>query len=270
MKLNKIRKKDRIMDYKTILIDREPPLAYITLNRPNQRNAMSLELMEEVMSSLHTLGKDNKISVVIIRGNGPAFCAGHDIAEMRNQDIHYFRHLFDICCNLMEAIQQIPQPVIAQVHGVATAAGCQLVATCDLAIASENAWFATPGVKIGFFCSTPGVAVGRAVSRKKAMEMLLTGDPMSAAEAVAAGLINKVVPSDQLESEVRKLVEKITVSSRMVIGLGKQVFYRQIEMSQQEAYYYTREIMAENGVMADAQEGFAAFIEKRKPRWIEK
>lgn len=258
------------MTYKTILLDREPPLAYITLNRPNQRNAMSLELMEEVISALQAIGKDKKISGVILRGNGPVFCAGHDITEMRNQDIHFFRHLFDICCDLMEAIQQTPQPVIAQVHGVATAAGCQLVATCDLAIASENVWFATPGVKIGFFCSTPGVAVGRAVSRKKAMEMLLTGDPIPAAEAVVIGLINKVVPSDQLESEVRKLAEKITVSSQMVIGLGKRVFYRQIEMSQQEAYYYTREIMAENGIMADAQEGFAAFLEKRKPHWTEK
>lgn len=262
--------KDFIMTYKTILLEREPPLAYVTLNRPNQRNALSLELMEEVLSALQTISKDNKISTVILRGNGSVFCAGHDIAEMRNQDIHFFRHLFDICCDLMEAIQQIPQPVIAQVHGVATAAGCQLVATCDLAIASENAWFATPGVKIGFFCSTPGVAVGRAVSRKKAMEMLLTGDAVSAAEAVAIGLINKVVPSDQLEAEVKKLAEKITASSRMVIGLGKQVFNRQIEMSQQEAYYYAREIMAENGIMADAQEGFAAFLEKRKPHWTEK
>lgn len=258
------------MTYKTILLDREPPLAYITLNRPNQCNAMSLELMEEVISTLHALGKDDKISVIILRGNGPVFCAGHDIAEMRNQDIHFFRHLFDICCDLMKAIQEIPQPVIAQVHGVATAAGCQLVATCDLAIASDDAWFATPGVKIGFFCSTPGVAVGRTVARKKAMEMLLTGDPVQAAEAVAIGLINKAVPSDQLESEVKKIAEKIAVSSRIVIGLGKQAFYRQIEMSQQDAYNYTREVMAENGIMADAQEGFAAFIEKRKPRWTEK
>ena len=172
---------------KTILLKRELPLAYITLNRPNQRNAMSLELMQEMISALRTLGKDSEISAVIIRGNGPAFCAGHDIAEMRNKDIHFFRHLFDVCCDLMATIQQIPQPVIAQVHGVATAAGCQLVATCDLAIASENAWFATPGVKIGFFCSTPGVAVSRAVSRKQAMEMLLTGDPVPATEAVKIG-----------------------------------------------------------------------------------
>lgn len=160
--------------------------------------------------------------------------------------------------------------LFAQVHGVATAAGCQLVATCDLTIASDNAWFATPGVKIGFFCSTPGVAVGGAVTRKKAMEMLLMGDPVPAADAVAIGLINKVVPSEQLESEVRKLAKKITVSSRLVIGLGKQVFYRQIDMSQEEAYNYTREIMALNGIMADAQEGFAAFLEKSKPHWTEK
>lgn len=258
------------MTYKTILLDQEPPLAYITLNRPKQRNAMSLELMEEVISALQRIGKDNKTSVVVIRGNGPVFCAGHDIAEMRHQDIHFFRRLFAVCCDLMETIQQMPQPVIAQVHGVATAAGCQLVATCDLAIASDSAWFATPGVKIGLFCSTPGVAVGRAVSRKKAMEMLLIGDPVPAVEAVTMGLINKVVPGDQLELEVRKLAEKITDSSRMVIGLGKQVFYRQIEMSQQEAYNYTQEIMAENGIMTDAQEGFSAFIEKRKPHWTGK
>ncbi len=255
---------------KTILLKRELPLAYITLNRPDQRNAMSLELMQEMISALRTLGKDSEISAVIIRGNGPAFCAGHDIAEMRNKDIHFFRHLFDVCCDLMATIQQIPQPVIAQVHGVATAAGCQLVATCDLAIASENAWFATPGVKIGFFCSTPGVAVSRAVSRKQAMEMLLTGDPVPATEAVKIGLINKVVASNQLEAEVKKLAEKIAVSSRLVIGLGKQVFYNQIEMSQQEAYNYTREVMSLNGIMSDAQEGFAAFVEKRKPQWKEK
>lgn len=258
------------MTYKTILLDQDHAIAYITLNRPNQRNAMSLELMEEMLAAFEIIKKSDKISVVILRANGPVFCAGHDIAEMRNQDIHFFRRLFDICCELMEAIQQIPQPVIAQIHGVATAAGCQLVAACDLAIASDSAWFATPGVKIGFFCSTPGVAVGRTVSQKKAMEMLLTGDPVSAVDAMAMGLINNVVPSDQLESEVKKMAEKITSSSRMVIGLGKQAFYRQIEMSQQEAYTYTREIMAENGIMADAQEGFAAFIEKRKPHWAGK
>lgn len=258
------------MDYKTILFDRESSIAYLTLNRPERRNALSLALMKEMISAFHVLKSDDKISVVIIRGNGPVFSSGHDIAEMRDKDISFFRELFDTCCDLMETIQQIPQPVIAQVHGIATAAGCQLVATCDLAIASENVWFSTPGVKIGFFCSTPGVAVGRAVGRKKAMEMLLTGDSISAAEAVDIGLINAVVATDQLEAEVRTLADKIVISSRSVIGLGKQAFYRQIEMPQHEAYNYTREIMALNGVMDDAQEGFAAFIEKRKPHWTQK
>jgi enoyl-CoA hydratase/carnithine racemase len=254
--------------YKTILFDRKDAIAYITLNRGEQRNAMSLQLMEEMIAALREIGNDDKVSIVIIRGNGPAFSAGHDIAEMRNKDVKFLRRLFDVCCDLMNTIQRIPQPVIAQVHGVATAAGCQLAAACDLGIASENAWFATPGIKIGFFCSTPAVAVARSVmNRKKVVEMLFTGDPVSAEEAVAIGLINKVVSSEALESEVYRLAEKIMHSSSFVLGLGKQVFYRQMDMSQESAYYYAREVMALNGVTSDAQEGFNAFLEKRKPRW---
>ncbi len=258
------------MDYKTVLLARKEPIAYITLNRPDQRNAMSLELMKELISALRTIDQDEQISVVIIRANGPAFSAGHDIAEMQNKDIKFLRQLFAVCCELMNTIQAIKQPVIAQVHGVATAAGCQLVATCDLAIASEQAWFATPGVKIGFFCSTPGVAVGRSIPRKKAVEMLLTGDRVSALDAVSMGLVNQVVASDQLEAAVQQLAEKIISASPFVIGLGKQVFYRQMEMPQHAAYDYTGEVMALNGVTQDAQEGFSAFLEKRKPRWVGK
>jgi len=253
--------------YKTILVDRAPPLATLSMNRPDRRNALSLEMMQEMTSALRAIGGDREVRIVIIRGNGPAFSAGHDIAEMRGQDINFYRRLFDACVALMDAVQTIPQPVIAQVHAVATAAGCQLVATCDLAVASENAWFATPGVRIGLFCSTPMVAVSRAVGRKKTMEMLLTGDPVPAPEAVDIGLINKAVPAERLESAVRELADKIIASSPLVVGIGKQAFYRQIDMPQHAAYDYTREVMSMNATTCDAQEGFAAFVDKRKPAW---
>lgn len=253
--------------YKTILVDREPPIAYLTLNRPEKRNALSLELMEEMTAALRALGGEAETRVVIVRGNGPAFSAGHDIGEMLGKDIGFYRKLFDACVKLMDALQEIPQPVIAQVHAVASAAGCQLVAACDLAVASENAWFATPGVRIGLFCSTPMVAVSRAIGRKKAMEMLLTGDKVPAQEAAIIGLINKVVLAEHLESATRELALKIVESSPLVIGIGKQAFYRQVEMPQRAAYEYTAEVMALNAIAADAQEGFGAFIGKRKPQW---
>jgi enoyl-CoA hydratase/carnithine racemase len=179
----------------------------------------------------------------------------------------FYRQLFDVCCELMETIQSIPQPVIAQVHGIATAAGCQLAATCDLVVASENARFATPGVKIGLFCSTPMVALSRAVGQKKAMEMLLTGEFVSAEEALAEGLVNKVVPAEELEAETRKLAEKAAEASPLVVGVGKQAFYRQLEMPTEQAYAYTKEVMSFNASFTDAQEGICAFLEKRQPKW---
>jgi enoyl-CoA hydratase/carnithine racemase len=186
---------------------------------------------------------------------------------MVGRDPEFYRRLFDVCCELMETIQAIPQPVIAMVHGVATAAGCQLAAACDLVVASEEARFATPGVRIGLFCSTPMVALSRAVRQKKAMEMLLTGEFISAEEALAEGLVNKVVPADELGSETKALAGKIAEASPLVIGVGKQAFYHQIEMPVAQAYAYTKEIMSFNASFADAQEGICAFLEKRKPEW---
>src|SRR5215207_6866462 len=253
--------------YEHILFEQDERVAYVTMNRPNKRNALSLEHMRELISCFKEIGESREASVVILRGEGPAFCAGHDLSEMIGRDPEFYRHLFDVCCELMETIQAIPQPVIAQVHATATAAGCQLAATCDLVVASEEARFATPGVRIGLFCSTPMVALSRAVGQKKSMEMLLTGDFISAEDALAEGLVNRVVPAEELEAETRKLAEKIVDASPLVVGVGKQAFYRQIEMPVEQAYAYTKEIMSFNASFADAQEGMCAFLEKRKPEW---
>ena len=253
--------------YEHILFERDGAMAHITMNRPEKRNALSLAHMQELTSCLKAIGESREARVVVLGGNGPAFCAGHDLSEMVGRDPEFYRHLFDVCCELMETIQAIPQPVIAKVHATATAAGCQLAATCDLVVASEEARFATPGVKIGLFCSTPMVALSRSVGQKKAMEMLLTGDFISAEEALAEGLANKVVPAEDLDSETRKLAGKIVEASPLVVGVGKQAFYRQIEMPTQQAYAYTKEVMSFNASFADAQEGICAFLEKRKPEW---
>jgi enoyl-CoA hydratase/carnithine racemase len=254
-------------EYRHIVFEVNSSIAYITMNRPTKRNALSLEHMQELIHCFKSIAEDKGVSVVILKGNGPAFCAGHDLSEMANQEPAFYRNLFDVCTILMETIQSIPQPVIAQVHGIATAAGCQLVATCDLAVAAEDACFATPGVKIGLFCSTPMVALSRAVGRKKAMEMLLTGDALSAEEAVMAGLINKVVPVDKLEEEVKALALKIASASSFTVGIGKQTFYKQLDMPQSLAYSYTKEVMSLNATAADATEGICAFLEKRPPNW---
>ena len=253
--------------YEHIIFEADGEIARITMNRPEKRNALSMAHMQELTSCLKAIGESREASVVVLAGSGAAFCAGHDLSEMIGRDPDFYRHIFDVCCELMETVQAIPQPVIAKVHGVATAAGCQLAATCDLVVASENARFATPGVKIGLFCSTPMVALSRAVGQKKAMEMLLTGDFISAEEALAEGLVNKVVPAEDLETETRKLAEKILEASPLVIGVGKQAFYRQIEMPVEQAYAYTKEVMSFNASFADAQEGMCAFLEKRKPEW---
>jgi len=253
--------------YKNILLEVAAPIAYVTMNRPEKRNALSVEHMLELTDCFRQIGRRRDVAVVILRGNGPAFCAGHDLNELIGRTADFYRYVFDVCTELMDTIQGIPQPVIAQVHGIATAAGCQLVASCDLAVAAENARFATPGVKIGLFCSTPMVAVSRNLPRKKVMEMLLTGEPISAQEALLYGLVNRVVPADTLEAETRALAEKIAASSPFVVGLGKQAFYRQLDMPQPQAYAYAREVMSLNALAADAQEGMCAFLEKRPPRW---
>lgn len=253
--------------YEHVLVERSGPVVYVTMNRPNKRNALSEAHMLELISCFEEIGEARESSVVILRGEGPAFCAGHDLSEMVGREPEEYRRIFDVCCKLMETVQAIPQPVVAQVHGVATAAGCQLVATCDLVVASEEARFATPGVKIGLFCSTPMVALSRAVGQKKSMEMLLTGDFISAEEAKTCGLVNRVVAAEDLESETRTLAEKIASASPLVIGVGKQAFYRQAGMPVDQAYAYTKEIMSFNATFADAQEGMCAFLEKRRPEW---
>ncbi|MCS6963117.1 enoyl-CoA hydratase [Thermoflexus sp.] len=253
--------------YQHILFETGGRIAFVTMNRPEKRNALSVAHMLELTECFQAIGEDRAIAVVILRGNGPVFCAGHDLTELVGRSPDFYRHVFEVCTRMMNTIQSIPQPVIAQVHGLATAAGCQLVATCDLAVASEDARFATPGVKIGLFCSTPMVAVSRNLPRKKMMEMLLTGEPISAQEALMYGLVNRVVPREALEAETRALAEKIAAASPFVVGLGKQAFYRQLEMPQSQAYAYAQEVMALNAMAADAQEGICAFLEKRPPRW---
>jgi len=253
--------------YRNILLARDRAIAFVTMNRPEKRNALSVEHMEELIECLEAIGAEQGISVVILRGEGPAFSAGHDLGEMLGQSKEFYEHEFAVCAKLMEIIVSIPQPVIAEVKGVATAAGCQLVATCDLAVASDEARFATPGVKIGLFCSTPMVAVSRKVGRKRAMEMLLTGEFISAQEALDAGLLNRVVPATKLSTVTRELAEKIAAASPLVVGIGKQAFYRQIEMPLHEAYEYTSGVMVSNAGLEDAQEGMRAFLEKRAPEW---
>jgi len=253
--------------YEHIFLERDGRIAYVTMNRPRKRNALSLDHMQELISCFEEIGASDDYSVVVLRGEGPAFCAGHDLSEMVGGDPGFYRHIFDVCCGLMETIQTIPQPVIAQVHATATAAGCQLAATCDLIVASEDARFAVPGVRIGLFCSTPMVALSRAIGQKKAMEMLLTGEFLSAEEALIEGLVNRLVPAENLEAETKSLAEKISEASPLVVGVGKQAFYRQLEMPTEQAYAYTKEVMSFNATFGDAQEGMCAFLEKRKPEW---
>lgn len=251
------------MVFEHLIVKDEGPVTEITLNRPERRNALSLALMEELIEALGQL----KGQVVVVAGAGPCFSAGHDLTEMTGRDVAFYDELFDTCTVLMETVQSIPQPVIAKVHGVATAAGCQLVATCDLALAETGARFATPGVKIGLFCSTPMVAVSRAVGRKRAMQMLLTGDLVDAETAARWGLVNDVVPPDQLDSAVTALAERIATASPLTVRMGKQTFYRQADLDQRQAYDLAKAVMALNATAADAQEGICAFLDKRQPTW---
>ncbi|MCB4804868.1 enoyl-CoA hydratase [Methylobacterium brachiatum] len=243
-------------------------VATLTLNRPQARNALSMALMTALQDALDAIREDPAVRVVILRGAGPAFCAGHDLKEMRADPSRAATEaVFRTCARLMLSLTRLPQPVIAQVHGIATAAGCQLVATCDLALCAEEARFATPGVQIGLFCSTPMVALSRAVSRKAALEMLLVGEPVGAQEALRIGLVNRVVASAELDGAVNAMAQTIAGKARRVLAIGKEAFGRQIEMGLEEAYGYTAEIMTRNMMMADAQEGIDAFLTKRSPRW---
>ena len=248
----------------------EERLAVVTLQRPERRNALSLELMLEFLDCLDAIARKPEFSVVILEAEGNAFSSGHDLGEMTGREVEEYRHIFDVCTELMTKIQSIPQPVIAQVQGVATAAGCQLAATCDLAVASSEATFATPGVKIGLFCTTPMVALTRAIGRKRAMEMLLTGRAIDAATAAEWGLVNRVVPPAGLASETRKLALQIAEASSFTVALGKQAYYRQIDLDQAGAYAYAKEVMSQNALADDAQEGISAFLGKRKACWTGK
>src|SRR5436190_18540826 len=250
-----------------VLVRVEPPAARITLNRPEKRNALSLALMEELIGVLDELAANQDVRAIAIEGAGPAFSAGHDLGEMVGRDAEFYDRLFDVCMRMMETIHSVPQPVIAKVHGIATAAGCQLVAACDLAVAAEGTRFATPGVKIGLFCSTPMVPVSRAVGRKRAMQMLLTGEPIDAATALEWGLVNRVVAREELESAVGELVQAIARSSAYTVATGKQAFYSQIDRAEDEAYEQCELVMTENALAHDAQEGMTAFLEKRDPVW---
>jgi enoyl-CoA hydratase/carnithine racemase len=258
------------MDYQNICSTTEGNVAVVTLNRPARRNALSLGLMQELIHCLSEIGARRDIRAVIVAAAGKVFSSGHDLSEMVGRDINEYRQLFDICTDLMTKIQSIRQPVIAEVQGTATAAGCQLVATCDLAIASEDATFATPGVKIGLFCTTPMVALSRAVGRKRALEMLLTGAPVDARTAADWGLVNRVVPAGELHAETRKLAARIADASELVVAIGKQAYYTQIDLDQPKAYAYAKEVMSMNSLAADAQEGISAFLEKRSPCWTGK
>jgi len=258
------------MAYEHILAAPSGSIAAITLNRPERRNALSVSLMRELIRAFAEVGADREVRAVILGGNGPAFSAGHDLREMLDRDIGAYRQIFDVCTELMTTIQSIPQPVIAKVHGIATAAGCQLAATCDLVVASEEASFATPGVKIGLFCTTPMVALSRAVGRKRALEMLLTGEAIDARTAADWGLVNRVVARDRLDAETNAIAQRIAAASPLTVTLGKQAFYAQVDLDQPKAYAYAKEVMSLNAMAADAQEGMCAFVEKRTPTWTGK
>jgi len=243
-------------------------IAWLTLNRPAQRNALSMELMEALVTEIAAIGTDPAAKVVVIGGSGPAFCAGHDLRELRaNPGRTAYQATFELCSRLMTSLVRLPKPVIARVHGIATAAGCQLVASCDLAIATATARFATPGVNIGLFCSTPMVALSRAISAKAAMEMLLTGDLIDANRAHALGLVNRVVPDAELDAAVTTLAGQIAAKSPLTLAIGKEAFYRQAEMGLDDAYAYASAVMTQNMLARDAAEGIDAFLTKRPPAW---
>ncbi len=255
------------MAYANISVEHDAALTRITMNRPERRNALSEAHMAELIAAFREAGERRDTRAVILAGSGAVFCAGHDLREMVDRDLATYRRIFDRCAQLMETIQAIAPVVIAQVHGMATAAGCQLAATCDLVVASEEARFATPGVTIGLFCTTPMVALTRAIGRKRAMEMLMTGEPIDAHTAAEWGLVNRVVPAGALAAAARALADAVAAASALTVTIGKQAFYAQIDLDQPKAYAYAKEVMSMNAMAADAQEGMCAFVEKRAPRW---
>ena len=243
-------------------------ISVITLDNLRRRNALSHEVLSALKARLDEARDDTGVHVVVLRAEGPAFSSGHDLTELIEGDREAYAEIFDLCTEVMETIRLLPQPVIAQVRGLATAAGCQLVATCDMVIASEEASFATPGVQIGLFCTTPGVALARAVPPKKAMEMLLTGTPISARDALASGLVNRVVPVDDLEEETMSLARRVASYSPSVMALGKAAFYKQLTMDRPEAYRFAERVMVGNLMSPNASEGIGAFLEKRDAKWV--
>lgn len=253
------------LDY--LVVEDAPPAAVITLNRPDQLNALSTGLMKELRAELERQAARPEVRAIVIKGAGRAFSAGHDLKEMLDRSLEEERDIFEVCNLLMAAVQSVPVPVIAAPHGIATAAGCQLVAQCDLAIASDDCRFATSGVRYGLFCSTPGVAVARNVSRKHALEMLLTGEFVDAATAVEWGLINRAVPRERLDDEVMSLVNQLAQHSRYTLQIGKEGFYKQVEATQAKAYAMMADVISGNAVAPDGQEGISAFVQKRKPVW---
>jgi enoyl-CoA hydratase/carnithine racemase len=258
------------MDYQYVKFEVEGAVGTITLNQPEKRNALSLAMLKELSSLLDVIKERRDVKALIIQGAGKVFSSGHNISEMLGQGMPVYREIFEICSGFMMKLQALPQPVIARVHGIATAAGCQLVAACDLAIAEEGTQFGTPGVRLGFFCSTPAIPLVRAVGRKRALEMLFTGRMISAREAEQYGLVNKVVPADRLDAEVRAMAEKIAEASLLTLGIGKQAFYTQVNLTDAQAYAHGNQVMVANLYAEDAVEGLKAFLEKRKPVWKNK
>jgi enoyl-CoA hydratase/carnithine racemase len=250
-----------------LCVKQDGAIALLTLDNAAKRNVLSRELLERLSNALELIARDASCKVVILRAAGPVFSSGHDLREVAEGAQQERSELFALCSRVMEQIRLLPQPVIAQVEGLATAAGCQLVATCDLVVAAEGASFATPGVKIGLFCTTPGVAVGRALPTKRAMELLLTGSPISATEAMEWGLVNRVVPAERVDEETLALARQIASVSGETLRLGKRAFYEQMEMERPAAYDYASRVMVENAAMNDAQVGMRAFLEKRGPKW---
>lgn len=254
------------MDYEHVLVDRHADVATITMNRPQRRNALSLDHLRELHRAFTEVG-DSDAAGIVLAGNGPVFSAGHDFADVAEADLDGVRRMLWTCTELMTLVQTVPQPVVAKVHGLATAAGCQLVATCDLAVAADTAGFAAPGGKGGWFCHTPMVAIARNVGRKRAMELALTGDVIDAETALDWGLVNRVVPAAQLESATLDLLERATRGSRASKAIGKSTLHAQVSMPQDDAYRYAVEVMAMTSQTPSAREGVAAFLEKRKPDW---
>jgi len=254
------------MGFEHILVERSGDFATVTMNRPRRRNALSQDHMRELIRAFSELGDSDALGIVLA-GNGPVFCSGHDLAEVVDDDLSGVRSLLATCTELMTLMQQVPQPVVARVHGLATAAGCQLVASADLAVASEDAGFAAPGGKGGWFCHTPMVAIARNVGRKRAAELAFSGDVIDAPTALDWGLVNQVVPAARLDSAVQDLLERVTRGSAESKGIGKQALYAQIDLDQAKAYAYAIEVMAATSQLPDAREGMRAFLEKRKPQW---